>query len=77
MTRDDQLMKRSRGVALVTGASTGIGRAIGTRLVEDGFEVYGTSRKVETSGSLRQSSKAWRFSSRPGVFSARCADHYL
>ena len=52
MAKADQLMKRtSRGVALVTGASTGIGRAIATRLVEDGFEVYGTSRKVETSGA--------------------------
>ncbi len=54
MANDNQLVKRtSRGVVLVTGASTGIGRAIATRLVEDGFEVYGTSRKVETSGSAQ------------------------
>ena len=30
--------------ALVTGASSGIGASIATRLSEDGFEVYGTSR---------------------------------
>ena len=38
-------------VALVTGASTGIGRAIATQLAQDGFDVYGTSRKAVTLGA--------------------------
>jgi NAD(P)-dependent dehydrogenase (short-subunit alcohol dehydrogenase family) len=39
----------AKPVALVTGASTGIGRAIALRLAQDGFEVYGTSRKAQPS----------------------------
>lgn len=34
-------------VALVTGASSGLGRAIATTLHEAGYRVYGTSRKAE------------------------------
>ena len=32
-------------VVIVTGASSGIGRAIAERLWREGFEVFGTSRK--------------------------------
>lgn len=35
-------------VVLITGASSGIGKAIGEALVKKGFKVYGTSRKEMT-----------------------------
>ena len=37
----------SRRTALVTGASSGIGAAVATALVERGYHVYGTSRSPE------------------------------
>jgi short-subunit dehydrogenase len=45
MTRTD------RGVALVTGASTGIGRATARALQIAGFRVFGTSRRAVAEGS--------------------------
>ncbi|MEU1444018.1 oxidoreductase [Streptomyces mirabilis] len=45
-------MTTARPVALVTGASSGIGKTAALALVEAGFEVIGTSRK--TSGATRR-----------------------
>lgn len=38
-------MKNSKKIALVTGASSGIGLATAKRLVEEGYQVFGTSRQ--------------------------------
>jgi short-subunit dehydrogenase len=40
----------NRGVALVTGASTGIGYATAVTLAKAGFQVFGTSRKPTSDG---------------------------
>lgn len=37
----------SQKVALITGASSGIGKATAERLIRDGFTVYGAARRVE------------------------------
>jgi NAD(P)-dependent dehydrogenase (short-subunit alcohol dehydrogenase family) len=42
------MMTTARPVALVTGASSGIGKAASLALVEAGFEVVGTSRKASS-----------------------------
>ena len=42
--------KTDRGVALVTGASSGIGRASAEALAKAGFTVFGTSRKPVNGG---------------------------
>ena len=45
--RDGKIAATTSGakIALVTGASTGIGRAIAEQLARDGLRVFGTSRK--------------------------------
>ena len=42
--------KVSAGVALVTGASSGIGYATAAALLQAGYRVYGTSRKTPAAG---------------------------
>jgi NAD(P)-dependent dehydrogenase (short-subunit alcohol dehydrogenase family) len=44
------LMSTERPIALVTGASSGIGEAIAERLATAGFKVYGTSRRGAGAG---------------------------
>ena len=43
-------MKSKKPVALITGASSGIGKATAERLVTAGYKVYGTSRRGATPG---------------------------
>ena len=45
--------EKRRPVALVTGASAGIGKAIARRLLQDGWTVYGGARRVEQMEDLR------------------------
>jgi NADP-dependent 3-hydroxy acid dehydrogenase YdfG len=44
----------SKGAALVTGASGGIGAAIAVALERDGYQTYGGARRVERLEQLRK-----------------------
>jgi NAD(P)-dependent dehydrogenase (short-subunit alcohol dehydrogenase family) len=45
------MAKLERKIALVTGASSGIGQAVAERLAKAGYTVYGTSRRETSVGS--------------------------
>jgi NAD(P)-dependent dehydrogenase (short-subunit alcohol dehydrogenase family) len=45
--------RSAKKVALVTGASSGIGKAIVGRLLSDGFTVYGAARRVDHMQDIR------------------------
>jgi NAD(P)-dependent dehydrogenase (short-subunit alcohol dehydrogenase family) len=45
--------KREKKVALVTGASAGIGQAIARRFLADGWTVYGGARRVERMAGIQ------------------------
>lgn len=44
---------KAKSVALVTGASSGIGEAIAKQLLKDGFVVYGAARRLEKMAGLK------------------------
>ncbi|HZD03428.1 MAG TPA: SDR family NAD(P)-dependent oxidoreductase, partial [Longimicrobiales bacterium] len=45
--------ERGKRVVLVTGASSGIGKAIARRLLEEGWRVYGVARRVDRMADLQ------------------------
>jgi NAD(P)-dependent dehydrogenase (short-subunit alcohol dehydrogenase family) len=45
--------KQEKKVALVTGASAGIGKSIVRRLLQDGWTVYGAARRVEKMADIQ------------------------
>ena len=55
-------MKNTYGnVVFVTGASSGIGKAVAEFLMGKGYRVYGTSRKPQTEGNIIKTSSGEGF----------------
>jgi short-subunit dehydrogenase len=46
------MMRKNRDVVIITGASSGIGKYLGSFLAEQGYKVYGTSRHPEHDKSV-------------------------
>ena len=48
------MFTQDKKTALVTGASSGMGKAIARRLIQDGYQVYAAARSVEKMNDLAQ-----------------------
>lgn len=48
------MFTQDKKTALVTGASSGMGKVIARRLIQDGYQVYAAARSVEKMNDLAQ-----------------------
>ena len=60
----------SRKVALVTGASAGIGKATVRRLLKDGWTVYAAARRTEQMADIAKQQKPRRVATAPPTISS-------
>jgi NAD(P)-dependent dehydrogenase (short-subunit alcohol dehydrogenase family) len=54
------MFTQDKKTALVTGASSGMGKVIARRLIQDGYQVYAAARSVEKMNDLAQLARALR-----------------